>query len=56
MLYFLRHRQELKSPGGLRWIFEGLIGYHGVEFWEAMNKRHEEDRKRFFRTCRPGKA
>ena len=46
LLYFLRHRQELKSPGGLVWIFQGLTGYHGVDFWEAMNKRHEEDRKR----------
>ena len=32
-------------PGGLVWIFQGLTGYHGVDFWEAMNKRHEEDRK-----------
>jgi hypothetical protein len=46
MLYFLRYRQELKSPGGLKWFFEGLTGYHGVDFWEAMNKRHEADRKR----------
>ena len=45
LLYFLKHRQELKSPGGLVWIFQGLTGYHGVDFWEAMNKRHEEDRK-----------
>ena len=26
--------------------FQGLTGYHGVDFLEAMNKRHEADRKR----------
>ena len=46
LLYFLRHRQELKSPGGLAWLFQGLAGYHGVDFLDAMNKRHEADRKR----------
>ena len=46
LLYFLRHRQELKSPGGLVWLFQGLAGYHGVDFFEEMNKRHEADRKR----------
>lgn len=45
LLYWMTHRQEIGARGGLAGAFQALIGYHGPDFLEAMNARHEADRK-----------
>ena len=45
LMYWMTHRQEIGARGGLAGAFQALIGYHGPDFLEAMNTRHEADRK-----------
>lgn len=45
VLYWLSHRQEIKTRGGLTGAFQALLGHYGPDFADAMRKRHHADRK-----------
>lgn len=45
LLYWVQHRQDIKTRGGFAGAFSALLGHYGPDFADAMHKRHEADRK-----------
>lgn len=45
LMYWMRHRQEIGTPGGLAGAFAALRGHYGPVFAGAMRTRHEAERK-----------
>ena len=45
VMYWIKHRRDVKTRGGLAGAFEAFRGFYGPDFAEAMTARHGAERK-----------